>query len=166
MLKHRNACGRSTCGTKICQTNTASRQLANQFRDNSNPRWLTRIPEVGLPRGFAVTISVLGSPLFLLLPAHSVFCCLCSSEIKPGTGGFLNSFCCIWFEIPLQVCGWLSFVLAEHTKLFFHLRHHLATAVLPTARAWNQLIPSGTYWNFVVISPFFRLRLYSLFAVT
>jgi len=33
-------------------TNTASRQLANQFCDNSNTRWLTGTPEVDLPRAF------------------------------------------------------------------------------------------------------------------
>ena len=33
-------------------TNTACRQLANQFWDNSTPRRLTGTPEVGLPRSF------------------------------------------------------------------------------------------------------------------
>ena len=73
-------------------TNMASRQLVNRFWDNSTSRWLTGYSWSRLAACVSLlTFSVLGSPLLLPVPAHSVFSRLCPSVIKPQTGGFFNS---------------------------------------------------------------------------
>lgn len=103
--------------------NTANRQRAKQFWDNSNPRWLTGTPEVGLPLAFHCYFFCARKSTTLAFASAFGLLLFMPFGNKTSNWWIFNFFVVFCFEIPLQICGWFSFVLAEHmcTKLFFSL---------------------------------------------
>jgi hypothetical protein len=109
---------------KICgwnqneKTNTTSRQLAKQFWDNLKPRWFTGTPEVASLRAFHCYVFCARKSTTLAFARAFGLLLFMPFGNKNLNWWIFKFFCLIRFEMPLQVCGWFRFVLAQHKHYF------------------------------------------------